>query len=440
MASSLKKNKAKKTTTHEGAVVFEGTPEQILERSVMSCLLWEDSFYEDGESIVQRITKLVPKVKAEKVFQIALKARTQYNLRHVPLLVARVMAKTSSHKHLVADLLAEIIRRPDELAEFLAIYWKDGRCPISNQVKKGLARAFVKFDEYQLAKYNRDKDIKLRDVMFLVHPKAKTPDQEAVFKRLVDGNLKTPDTWEVNLSAKGADKKAVWTNMLKENKLGSMALIRNLRNFEQTGVDTKLVRSALKEARSDKLFPYRFIAAAKHAPRFEPELEQMMFNNLKGAEKLPGKTVLLVDVSGSMHSSLAQKSDMLRTDAANGLAMLTREICEEVAIYAFDGNVHAVPPRRGFALRDALSKWGGWTDLGGAVDYVNRNERDMDRLIVITDEQSHTRVPNPMKNVKGYMLNVASYQNGVGYKTAWTTIDGWSEASVRFIQEIEKTF
>ena len=441
MASVLKKNKAKTARTHEGAIVFAPSVQEELERTVLACLLWEDSFYESGQSIHDRIVGLVPKVKPEVVYEIAVRARTQYNFRHVPLLVAKVMAGVNTHKHLVANLLEKIIRRPNELAKFLAIYWSKGRCPISNQVKKGLARAFCKFDEYQLAKYNRDKDVKLRDVMFMVHPKPIDKAQEALFKRLVDDTLKIPDTWEVNLSKKGADKRVVWEGMLVEKKLGSMALVRNLRNMEEAGVSNANIKKALKEARSDKMFPYRFISAAQMAPRFEPELETMMFNNLASIEKMPGKTVLLVDVSGSMSwTKITERSQMDRLDAACGLAMMTREICENVKIYAFESSVHHVPARRGFALRDNLKRWTGGTNIGAAVQHVNKIESDMDRLIIITDEQSSDRMVNPLKDKPGYILNVASYQNGVGTKNGWTTITGWSETSLRYIQELEKKF
>ncbi len=59
-----------------------------------------------------------------------------------------------------------------------------------------------------------------------------------------------------------------------------------------------------------------------------------------------------------------------------------------------------------------------------------------DRLIVITDEQSGDAVPEPQKGTKGYMLNVASARNGVGYG-AWTHVDGFSEAIVDYIMAHE---
>ena len=157
--------------THEGAPARHISPELQLRRSVLACLLWESQFYEDGVEIAGRIAELVPKVAAEKVAALAVEAREQMKLRHAPLLLVREMARHKTHRALVAETLARVIQRADELAEFVAIYWKDGRVPLSGQVKKGLAAAFPKFDEYQLAKYDRGGPIKLRDVLFLCHAK-----------------------------------------------------------------------------------------------------------------------------------------------------------------------------------------------------------------------------------------------------------------------------
>src|SRR6202034_4735947 len=112
-----------------------------------------------------------------------------------PLLLVREMARHATHRGLVAETLARVIQRADELAEFVAIYWKDGRVPLSGQVKKGLAAAFPKFDEYQLAKYDRGEPIKLRDVLFLCHAKPRDQAQAAMWKRVVSGRLAAADTW-----------------------------------------------------------------------------------------------------------------------------------------------------------------------------------------------------------------------------------------------------
>jgi hypothetical protein len=112
---------------------------------------------------------------------------------------------------------------------------------------------------------------------------------------------------------------------------------------------------------------------------------------------------------------------------------LLREIAEQVSVYSFSDNLVQVPARRGFALRDAInaSQPHSGTRLGLALAGIHEK---YDRLIVISDEQSHDPVPNP--KARGYMLNVASYQNGVGYG-AWTHIDGWSDSVIEYVRAAE---
>ena len=419
--------------THEGAPAAVLTPEQALRRSVLTCMLWEDEFYEDGVTVAQRIRELVPQVAAATVAALAVEARTAFKLRHVPLLLVREMARHSTHRALVAETLHRVVLRADELAEFVAIYWAEGRVPLSAQVKKGLAATFVQFDEYALAKYDRAGAVRLRDVLFLCHAKPVDAAQAALWKRLVAGELATPDTWEVALSA-GGDKRAHWERLLAEHKLGALALLRNLRNMQDAGVDGAAIVAGLDSMRTDRVLPFRFLAAARYVPQLEEALERAMLRSLAGAPKLPGRTVLLVDVSGSMVASLSRRSQMLRTDAAYGLAVLLRELAEQVNIYTFSNGLVAVPPRRGFALRDAMehSQPHAGTQLGASLRGVRE---PYDRVIVITDEQSADRVDAP--EGKGYMVNVASAKNGVGYG-AWTHIDGFSEAVIDYIREAER--
>ena len=437
-----KLNDPMRPRTHEGAPAAIITPEQALRRSILSCMLWEGEFYENGVQIAGRVHELVPRVGAETVAALAVEARETMKLRHAPLLLVREMARHASHRGLVAETLARVIQRADELAEFVAIYWSGGRQPLSAQVKKGLAQAFTKFDEYALAKYDRAGVVRLRDVLFLSHAKPKDASQAALWKRLAENELATPDTWEVALSATGraeeSDKRAVWERLLTDRKLGALALLRNLRNMQEAGVAEESVLAALTAMKTDRVLPFRFLAAARHAPQWESALEQAMFRSLESRPaRLAGHTVLLVDVSGSMEAPISSRSEMRRTDAAYGLAILLREIAEKVTIYTFSNEARLVPSRRGMALRDALdqSQAHGGTYLGAALEKVEKTCREgYQRLVVITDEQSHDHVSNPRG--RGYVINVASNRNGVGYG-AWTHIDGWSEAVVDYIAALE---
>jgi 60 kDa SS-A/Ro ribonucleoprotein len=451
--------------TAEGAPAVRINKVQQLKRLLNACMLWEDNFYSNGQDVATLMRELVREVPAATCAQLAIAAREEQKLRHAPLLIVYEMTLASKqHKELVGETLARVIQRPDEITEFVAMYWKlgGGKRPLSNQVKKGLAAAFNKFTEYQLAKYNRDKDIKLADVLALVHAKPKDKETGLLFAKLANKDhlpkktksaqfpvantyralnkefvgLATPDTWEVALSG-GADKKETFERLIREDKLGGLAMIRNLRNMQEAGVSDAVIKQGLAQMNTERVLPFRFISAAKYAPKFESHLEGAMFKCLEGHEKLPGKTVLLVDVSGSMDASVSRKSDLQRVDAGAALAMLLREVCEDVVIYTFSEREVLVPTRRGFALAEAIkgSQQHGGTYLGRSAKAVSAREYDADRVIVITDEQSHDHVGNPFAatNAKAYMLNVASERNGVGYKNGWSHIDGWSESCIDYI-------
>lgn len=421
-----------RVVTHEGAPAVPLSAEQALRRSVLSCLLWENEFYEDGVTIADRITALAGDVSPRVLADLAVEARTRFNLRHVPLLLLTVLTRTGAGTSLVSDTIARVIQRADELTEFLSIYWKDGRRPLSKQVKLGLARAFASFDAYQLAKYDRDGPIKLRDVMFLIHAKPKDEAQAALWKQVADRTLPSPDTWEVALSG-GADKREAFTRLLADNKLGYLALLRNLRNMDKAGVEPAVVREAILARRgARRVLPFRYVAAARAAPAYEPWLDEALMETILEGPVLPGRTIVLVDVSGSMDCRLSARSDLTRMDAAATLASV---VPGDLRVFTFSNRVVEVPPRRGMAGVDAVvrSQPHGGTELGKAITHVNRLAHD--RLIVITDEQSHDRVPDPVAR-QAYMINVASARNGVGYGR-WTHIDGFSEAVLGFIREHE---
>lgn len=423
--------------THEGAVASHINPADELRRTVMACMLWESGFYESGEAVADRLKRLVPLCNPFDVAHIAIGAREKQRLRHVPLLLVRELARDSKRCQdgLIAETLCAVIQRADELAEFLAMYWSDGKKPLAKQVKRGLAKALTKFDEYALAKYNRDAAIKLRDVLFMVHAKPQDDEQAALWKRLVDGQLATPDTWEVALSG-GANKREAFERLLAERKLGYLALLRNLRNMQQAEVDSALVFEALASgAAKSKALPFRYVAAARAVPAWEPQLDAAMQVAMAGLDKLPGSTAVLVDVSVSMDVKLSAKSDLTRMDAAAALAVLVRGVCQEARVFTFSNSVVEVPPRAGMALIDAVigSQPHGGTYLGNAVEAL-RAAIKVDRLIVITDEQTADSVGKPLG--RGYMINVATNQNGVGYGD-WTHISGFSEAVVQYIAALE---
>jgi 60 kDa SS-A/Ro ribonucleoprotein len=434
-----------------GAYAAKQDAEELLRRAVMACLLWEDNFYQDGKKATDNIRQLIPQVDPVKVFNIAFEARTKQKLRHIPLFIAREMARLDSHKGQVGALLPLIINRADELAEFMALYWKDGKQPISKQVKLGLAKAFQNFDEYQFAKYNRDMQIKLKDVLFLVHP---NPGQKAdLFRKIADDNLETPDTWEVALST-GKDKKETWTRLINENKLGALAFLRNLRNMEEVKVERSIIQKGFETINSRWLLPLNYFSAAKYAPNWEREIENLMLKGLNQIPKLKGYTIFVVDVSGSMGSGISGKSEFTRLNVASAMALIAAETCEHISIYATAGNdstrIHKttqIKPRRGFALCEEIKQASSYLGGGGiftrqCLEYIQQQETEKpDRIIIFSDSQDcdwrDKRIPNPF-GIKNYIVDVSSEARGINYKGVWTAeISGWSEHFLTYISAYE---
>lgn len=438
--------------THEGgAAVLERTPLDELRRSCLATMLFEDTFYEGGASIAARIAKLVKQCDPKDVADLAAEARNQMYLRHLPIFLARELARKPGNGKHVYRALMQCIQRPDEITEFVSMWWgpkhqrgKKRPEPLSAAAKRALRDCFGKFKPNTLAKYrDDDKNVSLRDVYRLVWGSGK--DDKAryeTYRQLLDKELKVTGTWEAELSA-GKDKKVTFERLLREEKLGGLALLRNLRNMTEAGVDMALIRSALRTNEFNRVLPFRFIAAAKHAPKLVEDLSVAMERALMtGAPLLPGRTVVLVDVSGSMDAQLSKSSDMDRLDAATGVAILARGRCEDVDVFTFSDRTVEVAGYRGLALGKAIrdSQLHNGTNLEQAIRDVARVPYD--RIIVFTDEQAQDTyfggVPKPRTGSTAYMVNVASYEKGVADETrGWSKINGFSERIVDYIAAIE---
>ena len=441
------KEKSERIFTYEGGKAVKTSSYAELERAVACCLLWEDTFYEKGNDLAQRIERLCAEVPAQDIASLAVKARHEWNLRHVPLwLVLQLVKQGKSFvskdfagpKEYIARAIYDVINRADEITELMAMWKKfGGSRSYPNQLKEGLRAAFTKFDRYHFAKYNRKGTCTFKYALSLLHPKPKDDEQSQVWKQLMEGTLEAPDTWEVALSG-GADKKAAFERLLTENKLGYLALLRNLRNMESAGVRSELIREKLviKDPGKTKVLPYRFIAASRYSPGFSAELSEQMLAITSGMEKMRGKTIIVVDVSGSMDWQLSGKTEMKRMDAATGVAILLRELCADGAsVWSFSNDAVRVANHRGLPLAEAVVKSQGHagTSLGHSLETIKASEPEAERIVVITDEQSSDHVI-PCWAKKGYLINVATYAPVL--PTAhfgWKRINGFSERVVDWI-------
>jgi len=322
------------------------------------------------------------------VARLAVYARHKMHMRSAPLVLVTELAKIHSGNNLIAKTTEEIIARADEITELLACYQllneREGLKKLnrlSKQLQKGLAAAFNKFDEYQFSKYNRDGNIRLRDALFLVHPKAIDEKQQLLFNKIAANKLETAYTWETELSALGQNHfenetvraeafKNKWEELIDSNKLGYMALLRNLRNILQAGVSyghlqevCEVISSAEKIAKA-KQFPFRYLAAYRElqqaeiqvtAPGLSEKIKNLLFGNtgytgdlLEALEKAAMQSAALIagfdqqtrvllacDVSGSMQTPISPKSKIQLFDIGLMLAMLLQSRYKNVVVGMF---------------------------------------------------------------------------------------------------------
>ena len=415
--------------TYEGGKASRITSLEELKRATMSCLLWENEFYEDGVSIAERISTLVKQVidngQYNDVIELLKKVKFDMRLRHCPLWM--IVSIFKAGQKVSKELIASILTRPDDMGELISLYNKDGKKPLPNQMKKGIALAFEKYDEYQLAKYNRNANYKLVDIANLCHPKV----TDAIDK-LIKGALETPKTWEVLLSASGSDnekKKLAWLELINTQKLPDMALLKNIRGMLNVGVSKKTIVNRINDIQNGKLLPIDYIRAGQNNPTLESEIENKFLSTFT-KEKASGKTAILVDVSGSMDGD--------RLKYALALAMIGREMYENVDIYSFSNETILVPNRRGFALADTIDKSQRHSGTYMWKSVKNISNKGYDRIIVVTDEQTMDAPENKLTD-RMYVINVASYARGVGYTygTNITHINGFSDKVFDYILEIE---
>jgi len=348
---------------HEGEKAYSLSPAMELYAAVVTASL-SDQFYVKADQKIERLRSLIAQNKPDFVAKLAVYARQHMHLRSVPLVLAVELAKVHSGDQLVSKMIAKIVKRADEITELLAYYQAANMRSdlkklhkLSKQIQKGLAQAFNSFDEYQFAKYNRATEVKLRDALFLVHPKAKDEAQQAIFDKIVKDELQIPYTWEVELSVlgqKGFDKaaeksaafKAKWEELIDSGKVGYMAMLRNLRNILEAQVSDAHIQKVAdyianeKAVQNSKQLPFRFLSAYRelqgissvHSTLFLSALEsaaQSSAANIKGFDKAT-KVLLACDVSGSMQTPVSKNSKVQYYDIGLVLAMLLQNRCERV--------------------------------------------------------------------------------------------------------------
>jgi len=441
---------------------------QYLRRAVLANLLWENIAYMDGKSVTDEIKRLIPLCNPKDVANLTVEARIMQKLRHTPLFLTVEMCKHDATRPYVKEILPKIITRADMLTDFMALYWADGKCPICNAAKKGLAEAFHNFNEYKFAKYDRNAEIKLRDVMFMVRPKPVNQLETILFKKIADRTLETPDTWEVLLSLAHTheEKAAVWTKLITEGKLGGKAMLMNIRNMQNAGVPRPIIVQGLKELKGAMLLPLDFLKAMRESNGFDREIEDAMLKTYENMPKLQGKTLFIVDVSGSMGSLTSVTSKFSRLDQACSMTLLAANQCEDFELVCTAGSdstrredqIYIKYPSKGFQLFKEIEASRKTVGGGGIFTYqcieklrkqLGDKIHDYARIIVFSDSQDidvchgSDKKPRPFGKYN-YICDVSAHTRGIAYNGVWTAeISGWSEHFLTYIaafEGIENTF
>ncbi len=433
------------------------TDYELLRRVTLANLLFESNYYQNADTIMNQIEYLVKKVDPKKVIDLALECRFEQKLRHTPLWL--LLLVNEFHKSSIKEPLTKICTRPDMLMDFLGMMDKRyGKIkPIPKPIKKGLALAFDNYDEYQIAKYKKSNmELSLVDIVNLVHPKPIDKNRNAL-EKLIKGTLEPANTWEAALSS-GEDKKETFERMISENSLGSLAILRNIRNMKDAGISRSIIKQAISQVNSQWLTPLNFLAAQRIAPEFTDSIDEAM-KKCFATVKIKGTTILAIDVSGSMQELTSSFSDFSRLDLAFAMASLASYIFEDLILVFTAGNdvqrkgKHCVwPNTKGFGIFNDSKRIKSELGNGGIFTYQlckwleeEGYSKDADRLIVISDSQDidvsrGLKIKpdtTPYKN--SYIIDISTNTHGI--KTGvWTAeINGWSDKLFHYILALEKT-
>ena len=378
-------------------------------------------------------------------------------MRSVAHVLTAYLAHEPGGKAFVRDTVRGVCLRGDDLTEILSFYLATFGKPVPNSLKKGLGDAFKQLDEYSLAKYKgAGKAVKMRDILCLCRPKPLNRGQSVLWKKVLENALETLVTWETELSANGNNKET-WEKLIDSGKVGYMALLRNLRNIIQAkpeNIDKVFAKIKDPEAvRKSRQLPFRFLSAYREIKPYATSrqldaLEYAVDAAVNNLPKIPGKTVIAVDVSGSMERSVSAKSCVQCSDIALMLAFVANRICEDAVIFAFDTRLHdlTVPIHAGIittACNTPIS--GGGTDMGLPFVKMIHDYISADRVIILSDTECNYGWSTPVQsladeyrrrtgqNVWVHVIDLQGYGTQQFHGDRTNIISGWSEKVFDFI-------
>lgn len=391
--------------------------------SIMLTSFVSDGFYRSGDDTLLRLKELIAVVDPLFVAKAAIYGRTKYGMRSISHVAASELAKRIGGQTWAKDFYNAVVYRADDMTEIVS-YHKANNGKLPNSMKKGLATAFDKFDSYQLAKYRGEKKgTKLIDIVNLVHPVPVEKNADAI-KQLVNGTLKSTETWESKLTAAGqsedveSGKKEAWVSLIRENKLGYLALLRNLNNIMEQAPE--VLNEALASLtnvdfiKKSLIFPFQYLVAYKQFVDVNTKEARLITealstaidiscNNVKDLN-FDGNTLIAVDNSDSMTSPVSNSKHMKMSElgALFGIVLaksINADIMEfgDFARYIqYNLSTHSMD----FAANLAnLNKVGHGTNFRSIFEVANKK---YDRILLFSDMQAWVNYYTPKDVLKQY--------------------------------------
>lgn len=493
-------------TTYNGAPGYEY--ETLSQLFLLACanMVGEDTFYEKADDRDKRFTQLIQLAVREGHSEWLARffpwLRNSANMRTAAVIGGAIAAKAMLDAKIPGgrQLINSVLARADEPGEFLAYWVKTSGRNMPKPVKRGISDAVRRlYNEYNTLKYDTSsKGFRFADILAICHPWTRVPEQADLFKYLIaqryhrepaPSTSDIPDslpmimankvlrrdaaevpelllntarlqragmTWEAAKSLAGSkvSDKDFWEIMIPT--MGYMALLRNLRNFDEAGISGDMANVVAQkltspaEVAKSRQLPMRFLSAYRNVPsnRWAHPLEVALELCLNNLPSFPGRTLILIDTSGSMNNPMSGKSQLLRWDAAAmfGLALAAR--CHEADVVSFSDTTKVFPKVRGESLLKGIDRFtkGYFLNSGTATTEAVRKHylSYHDRVVVLTDEQADTRYGNRgvFANVPGEKMcitfNVAGYKMGhAATSPTRVTIGGLSDAAFTLLPALE---
>ena len=301
-----------RTVNRQGFPAYRMEDREKLVTAALTTMFGEPKFYGSTDSDIVVLAARIAREDPAFLARLACYARNEENLRSVSHVLACVVAREA--REYTRPVIRKVVVRPDDITEIMACYLQMYGKPFPNALKREVAQVLQRFNEYSLAKYNGGKrSLYFRDVLRITHPVPKDAETAALFRKVLDDSLETPYTWETELSARG-NTKEVWEELIASGRVGYMALLRNLRNIVQSGAYVTPVLALLsdpKRVKESRQLPFRFFSAFRMlekeglmTPEIHRALEQALTLSVENMETIPGRTLIAVDVSGSMSMTI----------------------------------------------------------------------------------------------------------------------------------------